>query len=59
MRIRTITHVLITGSRDASPEMLAYARRAVQRTHRLDWTVLVGDNPKGIDLAVVRECRRS
>jgi hypothetical protein len=58
MRIRTITHVLITGSREASPEMLAYALRAVQRAHRLGWTVLAGDSPKGIDLAVVRECRR-
>lgn len=58
MRIRTITHVLIAGSRDASPEMLAYACRAVQRAHRLDWVILVGDSPKGVDLAVVRECRR-
>jgi hypothetical protein len=58
MRIRTITHVLITGSYEASPQMLAYARRAVQRAHQLGWTVLVGDNPKGIDLTVVRECRR-
>ncbi|MBK9121538.1 MAG: hypothetical protein IPM16_00255 [Chloroflexi bacterium] len=58
MRIRTITHVLIAGSRDASPDMLAYARKAVQRAHRLGWTVLVGDSPKGVDLAVVRECRR-
>ncbi len=58
MRIRTITHVLITGSRDTSPDMLNYARRAVQRVHRLGWTVLVGDNPSGVELAVVRECRR-
>ncbi len=58
MRLKTITHVLIAGSPDATPEMLDYARRAVQRAHGLGWTVLVGDNPKGVDLAVVRECRR-
>ncbi len=58
MRIRTITHVLIAGSRDTRPDMLAYAQKAVQRAHRLGWTILVGDNPKGVDLAVVRECRR-
>jgi hypothetical protein len=52
------THILITGSRHATRAMLAYARRAVLRAHQLGWTILVGDNPGGIDLAVVQECRR-
>lgn len=37
--------------------MLDYARRAVRRAHELD-TIVVGNNPKGVDIAVVRECRR-
>lgn len=58
MHIHETTHVMIAGSRYATREMLNYARRAVQRVHQLGWSVLVGDNPKGIDLAVVQECRR-
>lgn len=58
MKIRTETHVMIAGSREASPEMLDYARRSVQHAHRRGWTILVGDNPKGVDMAVVQECRR-
>ena len=58
MPMQTSTHVLIAGSRDATREMLAYARRAVLRAHQIGWTVLVGDNPKGVDRAVVLECRR-
>ncbi|MBK8024594.1 MAG: hypothetical protein IPK19_25010 [Chloroflexi bacterium] len=52
------THLLIVGSRDATAEMLAYARRAVRRAHQLGWTILVGDHPLGVDRAVVQECRR-
>jgi hypothetical protein len=52
------THILIAGSRHATRAMLAYARRAVLRAHQLGWTILVGDNPRGIDLAVVQACRR-
>ena len=52
------THILIAGSRHATRDMLACARRAVQRAHQLGWTIVVGDHPKGIDLAVVQECRR-
>ncbi len=52
------THVMIAGSRHATREMFDYARRAVQRAHQLGWTILVGDNPKGVDMAVVQECRR-
>lgn len=53
-----ITHQMIAGSRDATPQMLDYARRAVRRAHERSYTVIVGDNPKGVDMAVVRECRR-
>lgn len=58
MDIQAATHVLIAGSRHASGEMLVYARRAVQRAHQLGWTIIVGDNSHGIDVAVVHECRR-
>lgn len=51
-------HVLIAGSRDATPQMLDYARLAVRRAHQRGYTVIVGDNPKGVDMAVVHECRR-
>jgi hypothetical protein len=57
MHIQPTTHVLIAGSRDASREMLDYARRAVQRAHQLGWTVLVGDSPYGLERVVVNECR--
>lgn len=53
-----ITHLMIAGSRDATPQMLDYARRAVRRAHDKGFTILVGDNPKGVDMVVVRECRR-
>jgi len=55
---RQVTHLMIAGSRDATPQMLDYARRAVRRAHERGYTVIVGDNPKGVDMAVVRECRR-
>ena len=58
MHIQTTTHLMIAGSRYANREMLDYARRAVQRAHQLGWTIVVGDNPKGVDMAVVQECRR-
>jgi hypothetical protein len=57
MRKPTV-HVLIAGSRDASRAMLDYARRAVQRAHQQGYTIIVGDNPQGVDRAVVQECRR-
>lgn len=57
-KMRTETHVLIAGSRYASREALDYARRVVRRVHELGQTVIVGDNPKGVDMAVVQECRR-
>lgn len=51
------THVLIAGSRKATREMSAYAKRVVQRAHQLGWTILVGDNRYGVDRAVVEACR--
>ena len=51
-------HLLIAGSRYISGSALNYARRVVQRAHQLGYTIIVGDNPKGVDRAVVQECRR-
>ncbi len=55
---KQVTHLLIAGSRYASREMLDYSRRAVRRAYERGYTIVVGDNPKGVDMAVVRECRR-
>jgi hypothetical protein len=52
------THIMIAGSRYANREALDYARRVVRRVHELGHTIVVGDNPKGVDMAVVQECRR-
>lgn len=52
------TRLLISGSRYATREAIHYARRVVRRAHELGYTILVGDNPKGVDMAVVQECRR-
>jgi ribonuclease HI len=51
-------NILIAGSRYANREALDYARRVVRRVHQLGHTIVVGDNPKGVDMAVVQECRR-
>lgn len=51
-------HLLIAGSWDADATMLDYARRAVRRAHEKGYTILVGDNPKGVDRAVVQEVKR-
>lgn len=51
-------HIMVAGSRYATGEMLAYARRVVQRAHQLGHVIVVGDNPQGVDRAVVQECRR-
>src|SRR5712692_6595732 len=48
--------LLIAGSRHASQEMLQTARQAVARAKANGWMVLVGDNPKGIDAAVIDAC---
>lgn len=52
------TYILIAGSRYAKWELLNDARKVVQRAHKMGYTVLVGDNPKGVDMAVIRECQR-
>lgn len=56
--MKPITHLIIAGSRYSTREALDYARRVVRRAHQLDYTIVVGDNPKGVDMAVVQECRR-
>jgi len=52
------TRLFIAGSRYATREAIHYARRVVRRAHELGYIILVGDNPKGVDMAVVQECRR-
>ena len=54
----SVFQIMIAGSREATPQMLQYARRVVQRAHEKGYTVIIGDNPNGVDMAVVRECRR-
>ena len=49
--------VLITGSRDASPQMLAKAVEVVVWCQQHGYTVLVGDAP-GVDRAVRQACAR-
>ncbi len=56
--MRTEYRIMIAGSRYLSGKGLDYARRAVQRAHDRGYTIIVGDHPKGVDMAVVRECRR-
>jgi hypothetical protein len=46
--------LLITGSRNASAEMIANAKVAVRRAHELKWLICVGD-ANGIDAAVIQE----
>jgi hypothetical protein len=48
--------LLITGSRDTSPALLRLARQAVERARAHGWLVLVGDNPRGVDAAVIDAC---
>ena len=52
-----MTKLLITGSRDASDRMLAYARSLVGRAKELGWSVVVGD-AAGIDAVVIAEADR-
>jgi hypothetical protein len=51
-------HVLIAGCRASTYAMRRYTRQAVWRAHLKNYVLLVGDEPKGIELAVVQECRR-
>lgn len=51
-----MTTILICGSRDASPDMLTYARNCVQRAIDQNMFVLFGDAP-GVDCAVAEAVR--
>lgn len=50
--------LLIAGSRHASDNMLRYVRHVVAKAIANGWTIVVGDNPEGVDCAVVEECNR-
>ncbi len=50
-----LKRLLISGSRDASPQMLDFARRCVGRAQQQGYVVLVGD-AAGVDAAVVKQC---
>ncbi len=54
--MNTSYRLFIAGSRQATPAMLRTAYHAVQRAKEHGWTVLVGDNPHGVDAAAVRAC---
>ena len=47
--------LMIAGSRVANDQMLEYARRCVSHAMDNGWTIVVGDNPKGVDKVVVDE----
>lgn len=47
--------LMIAGSRHATPNMLEYARRVVAVAIKHRWTIVVGDNPQGVDAQVVTE----
>ncbi|MCB2146570.1 MAG: DNA-protecting protein DprA [Deltaproteobacteria bacterium] len=49
--------ILITGSRQASVEMINYAKAVVKRAKEKGHSIIVGD-AGGIDTAVIRECDR-
>lgn len=53
-----MTKLLIAGSMQATDEMLDYARRCVQRAKVLNMTIIVGDNPNGVDREVINECSK-
>ena len=50
--------LFIAGSRQATPAMIDTAYRAVQRAKELGWTVIAGDNPLGVDAAVLQACEK-
>lgn len=47
--------LMIAGSREAGPKMLAFARELVRWASEQGWEIVVGDAP-GVDEAVVRAC---
>jgi hypothetical protein len=50
--------IFFAGSRYATATMLEAAKAKVREAHKRGYTILVGDNPRGIDRAVVQECNR-
>jgi ribonuclease HI len=50
--------LMVSGSRRTSQNMLAYARRVVAGAIAKNWQIVVGDNAKGVDAAIVAECKR-
>ncbi len=52
---RSKYRLMIAGSRVANDKMLDYARRCVSHAIDNGWTIVVGDNPKGVDQVVVEE----
>ena len=50
-----MTRLLITGSRDATPEMMDYAHRLVIYARDKGWHIIVGD-AEGIDAKVIYDC---
>jgi predicted Rossmann fold nucleotide-binding protein DprA/Smf involved in DNA uptake len=55
IRIEVPMQILITGSRDASPAMIAYAKKVVERAKLRGYSIIVGD-ASGVDDAVIRHC---
>lgn len=51
-----MTRILICGSREATPDMLTYARNCVARALEQEWMVVCGDAP-GVDGAVAAAVR--
>ena len=49
--------LLISGSRDATEPLLAYARACVQRARDNGWMIICGD-AFGVDWQVVEHCQR-
>jgi ribonuclease HI len=54
----TEVRVFIAGSRWVTRQAIRYTQQVVRRAHELGYTILVGDHPKGVERAVVQECRR-
>ena len=51
--------LLIAGSRNANANMRRGAELVVKRAMEHGWTIVVGDNPQGVDQAVVELCRQA
>ena len=51
-----MTKLLIAGSRFPIIGMREYAIRCVLRAKSLNWDIIVGDNPSGIDKIVIDTC---